>query len=393
MKIAYFDCFSGISGDMALGAFIDLGLKLSDLKRELLKLNIPKFQIKAEKVKRGHISGTKVKISSKKNFRIADLKNAIDIIDKSRIDTPSKKFSKEIFTNLAKAEAAVHNQPLNKVHFHQLGELDTIVDIVGCVLALKLLGIEKVYSSSLTIGTGTVNSCGEVFPLPAPAVLELIKNRTVNINPQITHEVITPTGAAIISTLAQEITASVNMKVLKTGYGAGTHIRPDSPNLLRIIIAVDVNGPARDSITVIETNIDDTLPLNFEILYERLFKAGALDVYTHSVMMKKMRQGVLLNVQAEDGDVQKITDIIFQETSTIGVRLQRVARLKLMRKILNLKTNYGIIVRVKIACLGDKIVNIAPEYEDCKKIAANMALPFKNVYDKVKAQAVCKFAQ
>ncbi len=391
MKIAYFDCFSGISGDMVLGAFIDLGLKLSDLKRELSKLKIPKFEIKAKKVKRGHIGGTKVQISSKQNFRIADLKSAIDIIDKSRIDTQSKKLSKEIFTNLAQAEAAVHKQPIAKVHFHQLGELDTIIDIVGCVLALKLLGIEKVYSSSITLGTGTVNSHGEVFPLPAPAALELIKKRTVHINPQITHEVITPTGAAIIATLAQEITASVSMKVLKTGYGAGMHSLPNSPNLLRIMIAVDACGFAQDSITVIETNIDDTLPLNFEILYERLFKAGALDVYTQPVMMKKMRQGVLLNVQAEDRNVQKITDIIFEETSTIGLRLLRVARRKLMRKILNLKTNYGIIVRVKISYLGGKIINIAPEYEDCRKIARKKSLAFKNVYDKIKAEALKKF--
>ncbi|MFH1093052.1 MAG: nickel pincer cofactor biosynthesis protein LarC [Candidatus Omnitrophota bacterium] len=392
MKIAYFDCFSGISGDMVLGAFIDLGLKLSDLKRELLKLKIPKFEIKAEKVKRGHIRGTKVRIISKKNFRVADLKSAINIIDKSSIDFGSKKLAKEIFTNLAKAEAAVHRQPIAKLHFHQLGELDTIIDIVGCVLALKLLGIEKVYSSSLTIGTGAVNSHGEVFPLPAPAALELIKNRTVNIDPQITYEVITPTGAAIIATLAQEINTAVNMKVLKAGYGAGTHTRPNSPNLLRIIIAADVCESDQDSITVIETNIDDSMPHNFEMLYERLFKAGALDVYTHPVMMKKMRSGLLLNVQAEDKDVQKITDIIFKETSTIGLRLQRVTRRKLMRKILNLKTNYGIIVKVKIAYLADKIVNIAPEYEDCKKIAANMALPLKDVYDRVKAQAVKKFA-
>ncbi len=392
MKIAYFDCFSGISGDMVLGAFIDSGLKLSDLKRELSKLKIPKFEIKAQKVKRGHIRGTKVQISSKKIFRIAGLKNAIDIIDKSRLDAQSKKLSKEIFTNLAKAEAAVHGQPIKKVHFHQLGELDTIIDIVGCVLALKLMGIEKVYSSSLLIGTGTVNSHGEVFPLPAPAALELIKKRTVNINPQITHELITPTGAAIIATLTQEITPFVNFKILKTGYGAGTHNRQDSANLFRIIIAEDVCGSASDSITVIETNIDDNLPLNFEMLFERLLKAGALDVYTQPVMMKKMRLGVLLNVQSEDKDVQKITDIIFKETSTIGLRFNRVTRRKLIRKILNLKTNYGIIVRVKIAYLGEKIVNIAPEYEDCKKIARIKALPLKSVYDKVKAQALKKFA-
>ncbi|MCK4994575.1 MAG: nickel pincer cofactor biosynthesis protein LarC [Candidatus Omnitrophica bacterium] len=392
MKIAYFDCFSGISGDMVLGAFIDSGLKLSDLKKELLKLKIPKFEIKAVKVKRGHIKGTKVQIVSKKKFRIENLKSAINIIEKSKIDIQSKKISKEIFTKLAQAESDVHNEPIAKVHFHQLGELDTIVDIVGCVLAIKLLGIEKVYSSSITIGTGMVNSHGEIFPLPAPAALELIKKRTININPQITHEVITPTGAAIIAMLTREITPSVNMKVLKIGYGAGTHTRPNSSNLLRIMIAEDVAELENDSITILESNIDDTLPLNFELLYDRLFKAGALDVYTHPVMMKKMRSGLLLNVQAQDRDVSKITNIIFKETSTIGLRLQRVSRRKLMRKVLNLRTNYGIIVGVKIAYLGGKIVNIAPEYDDCKKIAQKRAIPFKNVYDKVKAEALKKFS-
>lgn len=392
MKIAYFDCFSGISGDMVLGAFIDLGLKLSDLEKELAKLKIPKLKIKAAKVKRGHIRGTKIEIISKKNFRIADLKSAIQIIDKSRIDTRSKTLSKEIFKNLARAEAAVHKQPIAKVHFHQLGELDTIVDIVGCVLALRLLNIEKVYSSILTIGTGTINSHGEIFPLPAPAALELIKKRTLKIDSQITHEVITPTGAAIIATLSQEISPEIDMQVLKTGYGAGTYVRPNSPNLLRIMIAEHICADESDNITILETNIDDTLPLNFEILYERLFEAGALDVYTHPVLMKKMRPGLLLNVQAQDKDIGKISDIIFRETSTIGLRMQRVARRKLMRKILNLKTNYGIIVRVKIAYLRGKIVNISPEYDDCKKIAKKRALPFRNVYDKVKAQALKKFS-
>ena len=392
MKIAYFDCFSGISGDMVLGAFIDSGLKISVLEKELAKLKIPKFEIKAAKVRRGHIKGTKVQIVSKNKFRIKDLKSAIDIIDKSRLDSRSKKISKDIFTNLARAEAAVHKQPVAKVHFHQLGELDTIIDIVGCVLAMKLLGVEKAYSSSLTLGTGTVNSHGEIFPLPAPAALELLKKRTVNIDTQITHEVITPTGAAIIATITQEISSLVNIKVLKTGYGAGTHVRPNSPNLLRIMIAAAEDWPDTDNITVIETNIDDTLPLNFEMLYERLFKAGALDVYTHPVMMKKMRSGLLLNVQVQDKDVQKITDIVFQETSTIGVRLQRVARRKLIRKILNLRTIYGIIVRVKLAYLGGKIVNVAPEYDDCKEIAKKRAISFKIVYDKVKAQALKKFS-
>jgi len=388
MKIAYFDCFSGISGDMVLGAFIDLGLKLKDLKRELKKLKIKGFEIKARKVKRGHIQGTKIDITHKKNFRFPTLKAIFDVIDKSSLDRTTKNLSKDVFTNLAKAEAKVHKQPLNSVHFHQLGELDTIIDIVGCVLAIKLLGIEKIYASRLTVGTGTVNFHKTTFPLPAPATMELIKKRTININPQIKHEVITPTGAAILATLTEEINGSLPMQAEKIGYGAGAHEGAGLSNLLRIIIAQAEKSFASDEIIVIETNIDDTLPQNFEILFERLFSAGALDVYTHSVMMKKMRHGILLHVQTEDKNLEKILDVIFRETTALGVRINRVDRRKLRRKILKLRTDYGIIVRVKIATIDGKIVNTAPEYDDCKRIAESKSLPFKIVYDKIKAQAL-----
>lgn len=388
MKIAYFDCFSGISGDMVLGAFVDCGLKLSLLKKELLKLKIGNFDIKAKQVKRGHIKGTKIDLLAKKRIRFNDLKSIITVIDKSAIEHTAKQLIKEVFVNLAKAEAKVHKQNMNLVHFHQLGELDTIVDIAGCVLAMKLLGISKIYSSPLTIGTGRVRFKKYSFPLPAPATLELIKGRTLNINSSITHELITPTGAAILSTLTEEITEFLPMRIQKIGYGAGSDNNNDLPSLLRVVIAELAHSYKTDNITVVEANIDDMLPFKFEILFERLFSAGALDVYTTPVMMKKSRLGTLISVQAHDKDLDRILEVIFKEATTLGVRLHRVDRRKLDRKTLNIKTDYGIIVRVKLGFLNSEIVNIAPEYEDCKKIAQKKSLPVKMVYDRIKARAV-----
>ncbi|MCP4650945.1 MAG: nickel pincer cofactor biosynthesis protein LarC [PVC group bacterium] len=391
MKIAYLDCFSGISGDMTLGAFIDCGVKVADLKKQLAKLKIKGFDLKVRRVKRGHISGTKVDVMVGNKVRFSNLKRVFSLIDKSSLDKEVKQRAKDVYSNLAKAEAAVHREKIDSVHFHQLGDLDTVIDIVGCVICMKLLGIEKMYASSLTLGSGMVRCGKDIFPLPAPATLQLLKKRSVAMDPGLKHETVTPTGAAIIATLTQEVVGSLPMRVIKTGYGAGTYQDPQMPNLLTVIIADVEKKYVHDTVNVVAVNIDDTLPLNFEILFERLFASGALDVYTVPVMMKKMRPGILLHVLAEDGCLDKVLAHIFEETTTLGVRISKVFRRKIERKVLNLKTDYGIIVGVKIGSLGGQIVNIAPEYEDCKKIALRKKLPFKTVYDRVKAQAVKKF--
>jgi len=393
MKIAYLDCFQGVSGDMILGAFVDSGLSIRDLKKELSKLAIGRFDLKAQSVKRGHISGTKIEISAKSKIHFPDLKSVLKVVDKSGIDSQSKKVARTVFTNLAQAEAKVHKQDINDVHFHQLGELDTIIDIVGCALALKLLGIEKMYSSAIMLGVGSVKFEAADLPLPAPATLELLKGRKVTINPQITHEIVTPTGAAIIASLSEEKLEPLSMRVLNVGYGAGTHNNENSGvNLLRLVIAEPIDDYSTDAINVIETNLDDMLALNFELLFERLFEAGALDVYTMPIMMKKSRPGTLLSVQAQDDNLDRVLSVIFAETTTLGVRINKMFRRKAKRKILNLKTDYGIIVRVKIATVAGKVVNVAPEYEDCKKISNKNKLPFKIVYEQVKAQAYRRFS-
>ncbi len=391
MKIAYFDCGSGISGDMVLGAFVDLGLSINKLEVELLKLKVGKVGLKARKVKRGHIKVTKVDVIAGDKKRFNDLDSMLLVIGKSKLDLKTKDKIKEILVKLAKAEAKVHKQTLKKVHFHQLGQLDTIIDIAGCVLAIKMLGIEKVYSSSVISGTGTVKFGKNVFPLPAPATLELLKGRTIKIDPAIEHETVTPTGAVLLSVLTQEIAQMPPLCVQKVGYGAGSHESDHLPNSLRIVIGKGSSEKTEDTITVVETNIDDTLGLNFEVLFERLFKAGALDVFTSSIMMKKQRPGVLLQVQVAECDIDQVIKLIFEETSTIGVRINKVLRRKLSIKTLKLKTDYGISVRVKIASLQDEILNIAPEYDDCKLIAIKKSLPFKVVYERIKAQALKRF--
>ncbi|MBI4845678.1 MAG: nickel pincer cofactor biosynthesis protein LarC [Candidatus Omnitrophica bacterium] len=391
MKIAYFDCFSGISGDMILGAFIDYGLSVSDLQKELLRLKIGKIQIKVKKVKRHHLSATKVEIAAKKEMRFSNLSGLNAVIEKSSLDKESKLSAKKIFLALAKAEAKVHKEHINHVHFHQLGELDTVIDIVGTILAKKILGIEKMYSSYLTLGSGVVNFGKDSFPLPAPATMELLKQRVVNFNPGIRYETITPTGASILSELTEPISEFMPMRIIGIGYGAGSYNEGLVPNALRLVVGDAITGVSNDTIIVLETNIDDMIAVQFEMLFERLFNAGALDVYTSAVLMKKQRPATLLHVQAQEKDLEAVLKVIFSETTTLGVRLQKVFRRKLERKLLNLKSDYGIIVKVKIAFLDKIAVNVAPEYEDCKKIAKIKNLSFKSVYESIKAQALRKF--
>lgn len=392
MKVAYFDCCSGISGDMVLGAFVDLGVSIKQLKEELIKLKIGAFDLRVKRVNRGHISATKIEVISGYKKKFNDLESMLKVIEKSEFDLKIKNQIKNILIKLAKAEAKVHKQSLSRVHFHQLGQIDTIIDIAGCVLALKILEIEKVYANGVIVGTGTIKFANHVFPLPAPAALELLKNRIIEINSEIKHETVTPTGAVLLSSLTEQVADMPFMRVLKIGYGAGTYESEHLPNALRIVIGQVDSKQQTDMIAVVETNIDDTLGLNFEVLFERLFKAKALDVFTCAIMMKKQRPGILLQVQTEEKDLDSIIRLLFEETSTIGVRISKVVRRKLNRKTLNLRTDYGIIVRVKIGALEDKILNIAPEYEDCKLIAIKKSLPFKVVYERVKAQALKRFS-
>ncbi len=392
MKIAYFDCTSGISGDMVLGAMLGCGLRVSELEHELAGLKIGRFSLRPTLVKRGHIKGIKVNIkTSGSHLKVKNPEGISRLLDASRIHPKDRKAAKAVFLKLARAEAAVHRCRLSKVHFHQLGEIDTIIDIVGCVAGLRLLEVEKVFASPVTIGSGTIKSAEEVFPLPAPAALHLLKQRIIRYEPRVEHELVTPTGAAIIAALTEEAgQPPLSFKVEKTGYGAGTHTNPFLSNLLQITIGTGIEKKYLDRIVQIETNIDDMPGSMFEVVLEKLMAAGALDVCMIPIIMKKSRPGVLLQVQAVPESLDRLIDIIFSETTTLGVRVQKLFRRKLTRKILNLKTQYGIIVKVKIGYKEKEAVNLSPEYSDCRRISEKTGIPFKKVYAQVMAEAVEK---
>jgi len=381
MKTAYFDCFSGISGDMIIGALIDLGLDVNFLDKELKKLKIKNYKIKSRKIVKNGISATKfdVIVQNTKNTPTRNLKQINKIINNSKLNTQIKNKIKKIFLKIANAEAKVHNKSIDKVHFHEIGAIDTIVDIAGAVIGLEKLGIEKIYCSKLNVGTGFVKFSHGTFPVPAPATAEILKNIPVY-NNDIEFELVTPTGAAIISTLADKFGKMPSIDVEKIGYGAGSKDL-EQPNVLRVFLG-EADEIENEVINVIETNIDNMNPEIFPYVIERLMENKALDAYLTNIIMKKNRHAVKLTVLAGSEDTDKLLKIIFDETTTLGVRIYQASRKKLYREIKTVKTKYGK-VRVKISKSGEKIENVMPEYEDCVKIARSRKIPLKKVYEEV----------
>jgi len=383
MKIAYFDCFSGISGDMILGALVDAGLDIDYLKKEFEKLNISGYDITTRKVEKNHICGTKVDITVKEKQRHRNLENINKIIDESTLDVEVKRLSKRIFLKLAEAESKVHGVDIDKIHFHEVGAIDSILDVVGTLIGLEKLNVKKIYSSHLPVGRGFVKCAHGVIPLPAPATAELIKGVPVY-SRNVDGELVTPTGAAIITTLAEDFGKMPLMKIEKIGYGAGKSDF-EQPNLLRVFIGelLDESNCATDVTNVIETNIDDMNPECYGYLAQKLFKFGALDVFFTNIWMKKNRPAVKLSVICHPEKTERLTNIIFDETTTLGVRIYKTNRRKLHVEKKRIKTKYGK-VTVKIGKLNDKIKTVSPEYEDCKKIAEKNDIPLKEVYDLAK---------
>lgn len=385
MRTAYFDCFSGISGDMTLGALIDAGLSIKELKSHLSKLPIDNYNITAKKVKKNGIAATKVDVIVKvrqKERRLSDIKK---IINNSKLDKSIKNNSNSIFERLARAEAKVHKTSVSNIHFHEVGAIDAIVDIVGAVIGLHLLGIENICASSINTGTGFIKSAHGILPVPGPATAELLKGLPVY-STDTKMELTTPTGAAIISTLSKDFGLMPKMDIKSIGYGAGTFNSPDMPNLLRIFIG-EMKNPAKEENTILlETNIDDMNPQIYEYVMDKLFALGALDVYLTPIIMKKGRPATMLSVLAKKDDAKKLSDIIFRETTSIGLRVQEIGRSKAEREIKEIKTKYGK-VRVKIAFDGKEILGINPEYEDCKRIAVKKGMPLKKVMEEIKKEA------
>ncbi|MDH4223057.1 MAG: nickel pincer cofactor biosynthesis protein LarC [candidate division Zixibacteria bacterium] len=379
MRIAYFDCFSGIAGDMILGALIDAGLELKALKKELRKLPLSGYEIRVKKVKKNEILGTKFEIKVEKEKKHRNLEDIFKIIDKSSFGKKIKDDSKRIFQKLAKAESLVHGVKIDRIHFHEVGAVDAIIDIVGAVVALDILKIDKVYSSPLPTSRGFVKFSHGRFPIPAPATLELCKNVPLRYT-DIEGELVTPTGAAIITTLA-EFSPRLDFEISNIGYGAGSMDLKEIPNLLRVMIGKKEQDLEQDEILVLEANIDNTSPEILGYLSEKLMKKGALDVFLTPIIMKKGRPGILLSVLCNVQKLNELSSVIFSETGTIGFRTQFHLRKKLSRTTEMIKTKLGK-ARVKIIKEGEK-VHISPEYEDCKLIAEKHNLPLKDVYREV----------
>lgn len=386
MKIAYFDCCAGISGDMVLGALVDSGLDVSILRRELAKLPLDDYSISASKDERHHITGTNIKVRFKESGHHRTFKEIKNIINKSSLTTKVKVLSTSIFENLAKAEAKVHGCRVDDVHFHEVGAIDSIVDIVGTAIGIEKLGIGQVYASPLPLGSGWVKTSHGRMPVPAPATLELLKGVPVASSPT-ASELTTPTGAAIIKTLSLSFGNMPHMEIEGTGYGIGDRSFKEIPNILRLIIGKGTGNTER--LIIVETNMDDMNPQIYEYLMSRLFKNGALDVFLMPIQMKKGRPAILLKALCPENKKENIIDIIFEETTTIGVRTYEVERHCLERRIKNVSTPYGK-VRVKVAERNGKVLNIQPEYEDCKKIAEKKKLPLKEVMDSAKKAFLSK---
>ena len=387
--LAYFDCFCGISGDMTLGAFIDIGVPLNWLKDSLEKLPLKDFDISAESISRSGIKAQSVHVISKDNIKSRHYAEIKALVQDSSLSIKVKEKSLEIFERLAIAESEIHGQPKEKVHFHELGGIDAIVDIVGTALCLEYLDIEKIVSSRIPLGNGFVSCQHGTLPVPVPATLSILKGIPVY-GTEIPYELVTPTGAAIIASIADSFEEIPDIIVEKTGYGAGKRDLKTIPNLLRIIIGTKetlTSDFQKDRISVVETCIDDMNPEFFGFLMDRLFEEGAIDVYLIPVYMKKNRPGTMIQVLCMENRKKSIINRILSETTSLGVRYYDVQRFKLVRENITIKTTYGD-VQIKRIKDPNGSVRLVPEYEVCKKIAIEKGIPLKTVYDTISKEAV-----
>ena len=381
MRIAYFDCFSGISGDMTLGALVDCGVDLLALETELRRLNLPNWKISAERVKRGAIFATQVKVEAAETHHHRGLTEILRLIAQANLAPRVADRATRIFRRLGEAEAKVHQIDVEKVHFHEVGAVDAIIDIVGAAIGFELLGIDEFACSSLDVGAGNVKTAHGILPVPAPATAELLRGLPTY-SSGIAKELITPTGAAIATTLATKFGEMPPINLKSIGYGAGSADLAERPNVLRLLVGDAVGmekGERWDApITVIEANLDDMNPQIYGYFVEQALAAGALDVFSTPVQMKKNRPGILVTLMCESASVNKLIDLIFRETTTIGVRTHEVRRRTLEREIVPVETPLGE-VRMKVSRMNDTMLNATPEYEDCRQIAAQKGVPLKQV--------------
>ena len=380
MKLAYFDCFSGISGDMTLGALLDAGCDIQLLRSELGVLHVPGWELSAEKVWKNGMAATWARVKTEDQQKHRSLTEILEILKNSQLTAPVRERAAAIFEKLGQAEARVHDVPLDKIHFHEVGAVDAIVDIVGACIGFHALGIDKFACSPLNVGGGTAKMAHGVLPVPAPATANLLQGKPTYSN-GVQRELVTPTGAAIVATLCESFGPQPAMSVSSIGYGAGTADLEGQPNVLRIMIgdAAEKAVPRYDQeITVIEANLDDMNPQIYGYFQEKALAAGALDVFTAPVQMKKNRPGTLLTVLCRPGDAQTLMSLIFAETTTFGVRSHTAQRRVLPRESVTVKTKFGE-VRVKLSRVNGRVLHAAPEYEDCRKLAEEKNVPLQRV--------------
>jgi len=382
MKIAYFDCFAGISGDMILGAFIDLGVPAEFVEENIRKIPLEPFRLEINTAARMGIHGRQVKVVVEdRDKHVRNYQDIRSLIENSRLLDTVKDLSLRIFGRLAEVEASIHNCPKESVHFHEIGGVDAVVDVVGAALCVERLGINEAFASEIPVGKGFVNCLHGILPVPTPASLGLLAGVPVY-GTGVSHELVTPTGAAILTSLAGDFGHMPNMLVKQVGYGVGERDLKEMPNLLRVVLGEPDLAYETDRVTIVETNIDDMNPEIFGFVMERLFEDGALDVVLIPVFMKKNRPGTMVQVICKETDREAMVRRILSETTATGVRHYRADRAKLQRKIKEATTSYGKL-RVKEISGPAGSVYVVPEYEDCKKIALEKKIPLKVVYETI----------
>lgn len=412
-RILYFDCFNGASGDMVLGALLDAGLPLEELRRALGSLAIEGASVSATRVLRAGVSATKfvaeehghnththehdhhdhtpghahdhdhehkhshAPAAVAHHHAHRSLAEINRLIERSALSPAAQDRAKALFHRLGEAEAAIHQIPIEKIHLHEVGALDSIIDIVGAVFALEWFHADRISSSPLNVGGGMVQSAHGHFPVPAPATVKLLGGVPVY-SSGVQSELVTPTGALLVTSYATSYGPVPAMTIDRVGYGAGDRDLSNTPNVLRVLIGKSTDQPHTEHIVVLQCEIDDMNPQLFGMVMERLYAAGALEVYFASVQMKKNRPGTLLTILARPEQREELSAIVFRETTTIGVRYHDVLRERLEREMVAVDTPLGT-VRFKVARLGDTIVNAAPEFEDCLRIASERSVPVKDV--------------
>jgi len=382
MKQAYFDCFSGISGDMVLGALLDAGVRIEELRQGLRALEVPGWELTAEKVWKNGVAATYAKVRTQDTQTHRSLDTILEIIASARLAAGVKESASGIFRKLGEAEAAVHDVPLEKIHFHEVGAVDAIMDIVGACIGFAALGIEAFACSPLNVGGGTVKMAHGVLPVPAPATARLLLGKPTY-STGVQKELVTPTGAATVATLCTAFGPQPPMSVTTIGYGAGTADLEGQPNVLRLTVGETPEKRAStetETIRVIEANLDDMNPQIYGYFLEKALAAGALDVFATPVQMKKNRPGMLITMLCRPEDERKFQEMLFAETTTLGVRSYAAERRVLAREWDTVHTRFGD-VRIKVGRLNGHVRQASPEFEDCRKLAEAQNVPLQRVMD------------